>query len=401
MRNKKGAPSRWRLFLFNSESGLHLCVTLDAVVNVEGVLAFAVTGAAGLALFHVSHAGFGPAYAEGEDLCVAVVAFVGLQMELVAEGGIAGRLRDHVVDLARFHAFVASAAVAGGGEDILAVVAGSARFPLGHVIHGGFADQGLVGECSGVAVLAGICCGMDVVAEGGRGYALDVEDYILGLHAFVALGAVPAGGEYVLAVVTGAARLPFVHIIHGGFADDSLVGEELCVAFLAAVSRSMDGMAEGRGCGALDVENDILGLHSFVAAVAVGGNGKGAFAVVAGTACPAFFHLGHGHGFFFAGDDFAVMAASAGTAGFGNVRGVAEGRFTKPFDLVRHVTRLAFMAFHAVLFSRDAEGFHPGVAGAAALCLFHLGHGVMLAAPQVEDGIMADLAVVFVCYEMG
>lgn len=101
-------------------------MALDAVVDIKGILAFPVAGAAGLALFHVGHGRLGAANPEGEDLGVAVDTLVGLQMEFVTEGGITGRLRDHVVDNARFHAFVASAAVAGGGEDVLAVVAAAA-----------------------------------------------------------------------------------------------------------------------------------------------------------------------------------------------------------------------------------------------------------------------------------
>ena len=101
-------------------------MALDAVIDIKGILALAVARAAGLALFHVGHGGFGAADAEGEDLGVTVGTLVGLQVEFVAEGGLSGRFRDHVVDDTRFHAFMASAAVAGGGEDVLAVVAGAA-----------------------------------------------------------------------------------------------------------------------------------------------------------------------------------------------------------------------------------------------------------------------------------
>jgi len=101
-------------------------MALDAVVNIKGVLAFPVAGAACLALFQSGHGSLVARYAEGEDLGVTVGTLVCLQVEFVAEGGFAGRFGDHVVDDARFHAFVASAAVAGGGEDVLAVVAAAA-----------------------------------------------------------------------------------------------------------------------------------------------------------------------------------------------------------------------------------------------------------------------------------
>ena len=106
--------------------GLHLCVAFDAVINIKGILAFAVAAAAGLALFHVGHGRLGAADAVGEYLGVAVRTLVGLQMEFMAEGGLTGRLRDHIVDDARFQALVALGAVAGCGEDVLAVVAGAA-----------------------------------------------------------------------------------------------------------------------------------------------------------------------------------------------------------------------------------------------------------------------------------
>ena len=84
-------------------------------------------------------------------------------------------------------------------------VAGAAGFAGSHIVHGGFADNSLVGEDLGVAVLAGVGSCMDVMAEGGFGNVFELEHYILGLHALVALGAVTTGGEDVLAVVAGAA----------------------------------------------------------------------------------------------------------------------------------------------------------------------------------------------------
>ena len=101
-------------------------MALDAVVDTKRILAFAVAGAAGFAVFHVSHGCLGAADAVGEYLGVAVSTLVGLQVEFVAEGGITGRFRELEVDDARFHTLVALGAVAGCGEDVLAVVAGTA-----------------------------------------------------------------------------------------------------------------------------------------------------------------------------------------------------------------------------------------------------------------------------------
>jgi len=172
------------------------------------------------------------------------------------------------------------------------------------------------------------------------------------------------------------------------------------VTLLAAVGSGVDGVAEGCRSGPLDVEDDVLGLHALMAAVAVGGDGKGPFTVVAGTAGPSFFHLGHGYGSFFSGYDLSIVAAPAGTAGLCDMGGVTEGRLTEPLDLVGHVTRIAFVALGAVFLAGDAECLHPAVTGAAALGLFHLGHGKVPAVPHVEDGIMADLAVILVFVQM-
>jgi len=100
---------------------------------------------------------------------------------------------------------VALDAVAGCGEDVLAVVAGTARVAFSHIVHGGLADNSLEWEYLGVAVFAYVGSSMDVVAEGGGAHAIEVEHDIPGLHAFVALGAVAGCGEDVLTIVAGAA----------------------------------------------------------------------------------------------------------------------------------------------------------------------------------------------------
>ena len=56
-----------------------------------------------------------------------------------------------------------------------------------------------------MAVLAGIHRGVYVMAEGGRGDALELEDDVLWFQAPVALGTVAGCGKDVLAVVAGAA----------------------------------------------------------------------------------------------------------------------------------------------------------------------------------------------------
>jgi hypothetical protein len=140
---------------FNKEAWtLHHLVAFDAVINIESIFTLAVAGSAGLALFHVSHGGLGRADPVGEDLGVTICTFVRLQVEFVAEGCLAGRFRNHIAERARLHALVAFGAVTGCGKDVFAIVAGTAGFTLGHVIHGGFSHNSFVGERFGVALFA-------------------------------------------------------------------------------------------------------------------------------------------------------------------------------------------------------------------------------------------------------
>lgn len=88
-------------------------MALDAVINVKGILAFTMTGTAGLAFFHVSHGCLGCTNAVGEKLGVAVFAFVCLQVEFMAEGGFTGRFWNHVAEFARFQALVTFCTVTG------------------------------------------------------------------------------------------------------------------------------------------------------------------------------------------------------------------------------------------------------------------------------------------------
>ena len=82
------------------------------------------------------------------------------------------------------------------------------------------------------------------------------------------------------------------------------------------------------------------------------------------------------------------------------MRFMAETYVGRPLDLVGDVFRFTFVALGAELFFLDAERLYSRVAGAARFGLFHFGHGKVFAVPQVEDGIMADPAVVFVFVQM-
>ena len=116
-----------------------------------------------------------------------------------------------------------------------------------------------------------------------------------------------------------SAGFPLVHVIHAGLELASFIRENFGVAILAAVRLGVEGVAECCGSNALDLEAYFFRLHSFVTAVAVGGYSEGTFSIVAGAAGTALFHFRHGHGFFLAGYDFAIMTALAGSTGLGDV----------------------------------------------------------------------------------
>lgn len=290
-------------------------------------------------------------------------------------------------------------AVVGALEGILAVVAGAAGLALVHVSHGGLECAGLVGEDLGVAVGTLVHAEMEVVAEvclAGIGLEQDVGRLV----AFVALVALTLDGEGIRAVVAAAAGFPFFHLGHGCLGCAGLVGEYLGVAVWALEHADMDLVAEDRVGGSLGFEGNFAGFHPLVAVAAIAGHGEGFLAVVAGAAGFALFHLRHGHVIVFAGDDFAVVAASAGNFPLCQVSVVAEGHLGCALHFKGNIAGFALVAFGAELFVLDAECLDAGVAGTAGLGLFHFGHGVTLLAFQVEDGVVANLAVLVVLFQV-
>jgi hypothetical protein len=159
-------------------------------------------------------------------------------------------------------------------------------------------------------------------------------------------------------------------------------------------------MTEGSCREPLDLENNILRFHPFMTAVAIGSHGKGFLAVVTGSTGFAPFHLGHAHGFFLACDNFTIVAASAGTTGFGNVNGMAKGGFAKTFDFEGYITWFTFVAVYAIFFRCHAESFHAAMACAAGFGCFHFGHGKVLAAFEIINCVMAYFAIVVVFLQM-
>jgi len=226
--HKKGAlpDLEGRLFcrLFMSIR-LHFVALAALVLNRESVLALVVAGTAGLALFHVGHGRFEFSGLEREDLGVAVAAFVGLGMEFMAEDRFAGRGLE--LDFGRFHAFVALVAVTCRCKRVFAVVAGTAGFAFGHVIHGGCANHGFIGEGFRVAVFAAVCLGVECMAESGRRHPFDCKGDVFGFHPLVAAIAVCCHAEGPFTVMAGAAGTAFLHLGHGHSL--FLAGDDLAV----------------------------------------------------------------------------------------------------------------------------------------------------------------------------
>src|SRR5690242_6956459 len=150
-------------------------------------------------------------------------------------------------------------------------------------------------------------------------------------------------------------------------------------------------MAEDGRRKPFEVEGDVLRFHSLVAALAVGCYAKGRLAVMAGSACAALLHLGHGDRFPIGVDYPGVVAGLAGSGELGDMAGMAENHFTRSLDLVADIAGFTLVAADAILFAGDAEGLDSAVAGAAGLGLFHLGHGVVPPGPEIEDRIVAHL----------
>ncbi len=116
--------------------------------------------------------------------------------------------------------------------------------------------------------------------------------------------------------MTDTTGFTFDHIFHGRFADNRLVGKGLGMAIFAAVCLDMECVAESGWRYPFQVEGYFLGLEPLVAAITVGRYPKSAFSIVARAAGATLFHFGHGHRFFLAGYDDAVVTPFAGAAGF-------------------------------------------------------------------------------------
>ena len=198
--------------------------------------------------------------------------------------------------------------------------------------------------------------------------------------------------------MTGATGLAGGHVRHAEALGTGLVGKDLGVAVGTFVHFQVELVTEGRISG-LDLEGDLPRGHPLVATTAVAGHCESLLVVVAGATGPPLFHFCHSDATNLATEGLASVAAAALAAGFGNMEFVAEGDVGSTLDLaVGDWSGLALVAADAGLVIRNAEGLDPGMACAAGFSLFHLSHGEPFFGLQVEDGVVADPAVVVVLH---
>ena len=217
----------------------------------------------------------------------------------------------------------------------------------------------------------------------------------------MALGAITAGGESIVAVMAGPARFALFHVSHREVSCARLVGEDAGMAIVAAIHGKVCLVAEDSIGNSFYLESDFLGFHTLMAFPAIAGNGKGRFVVMARAAGPSFFHLRHGNTTVIsAGQHFAIMAALA----FASCRLVmgpmAELCLGCAFHLVYDWPRFPCMAKHAFLLIGNTECLDSGMATAARFRLLHLRHGILALIPQVENGIVTNSAVVVIFLEV-
>ncbi len=239
---------------------------------------------------------------------------------------------------------VAFVAVTGDREGLFVlVVAGAAGFALLHVGHAGLAGKRLVLEDLGMAVSTLVHLGMEFMAELGIA-DVDLVGHRAGFQSLVALGAISGHGEGVFTGMTDTTGLALFHLGHTHYAGGLAVLEHLAVAVGALVHLGMEVMAELGWRNPLGGKVDIFRLQPLVAAITVASHGKGGLAVVTGATGSALFHFRHGYPLFLAGDNLAVVAAFTGSAGLGDMRGMAEGRLSQALELVGNLPRLALVA---------------------------------------------------------
>jgi len=115
---------------------------------------------------------------------------------------------------------------------------------------------------------------------------------------------------------------------------------------------------------------------------------KGFFAVMTGAAGLPFFHLGHGDRLFCR--HIVDLGVADGAFISAEMLLVTEGHRPRFFYFNSDIRNL--VTLDAII---EIEGPFAVVAGAAGLAFFHICHGVTVLASEVENGVMAGLAVIF------
>ena len=204
------------------------------------------------------------------------------------------------------------------------------------------------------------------------------------LHLVAAITILLYSEGFLAFYMTGAARFPPLHLRHR----DSLVfrrGEvELDMAISTFIQTHVKFVAEFDVPRILQLEVHLLYGMTFYTFIRL----KGGFAVMTGAAGLSFIHHVHGNRFFYSQIENLGVANIAFAVA--DVFLVTESHGSRFFDFDADIPD--FMTLDAIL---QIEGPFAVVAGAAGLSFFHIGHGVTFLAPEVENGIMAGLAVVF------
>lgn len=192
-------------------------------------------------------------------------------------------------------------------------------------------------------------------------------------------------GEGFFAVyVTGAARFSLLHLRHRYSLVFRRGKVELDMAISALIQTHVKFVAEFDIPRILQLEVYLLYGMTFYAFIRL----KGVFAVMTGAAGPSFVHQGHGDRLSYSQiENLGVADVAFTIAEMFLVTECHRSRFFN-FDAdIRH-----FMTLNAIL---QIGGPLAVVASAAGLAFFHISHGVAALAPEVVDGIMAGLAVIF------
>ena len=304
----------------------------------EGGIAV-VAGSACAAGFHHLHCeALGAAI--GENLGVAIAALVYFGMKRMAEGPHNGAGGVFKRQFARFHTFVTFITITGRCKRILAVMADTAGFAFGHVVHGGLSDDGFKGKCFCMAIFAAVNPGMECMAESCRCHTFYVECDLFWFECLVAAIAICCHSKRAFPVVAGTAGASFFHLRHRyrflTAGNDFTV--MACFAG-AACFGNVERVAECNGAQAFNCIGDISRLAGVATGtVLVAGNTESLNAAVACAAGFGFFHFSHGIALLASQVEDRIVAYSTIVIVFFQVQFVAEhdwiGVFEIEFDVL-------------------------------------------------------------------